>query len=55
MVAEIADVLEGYDRTPEVRAIVLCAEGKHFCAGADFGSRGADGVNAGHQAGAAPV
>src|SRR6202167_6798981 len=44
MVAEIADALEVYDRTPEVRAIVLCAEGKHFCAGADFGSRGPDGV-----------
>ena len=44
MVAEIADALEIYDRTPDVRAIVLCAEGKHFCAGADFGSRGADGV-----------
>ena len=44
MVAEIADALEIYDRTPEVRAIVLCAEGKHFCAGADFGSRGPDGV-----------
>jgi enoyl-CoA hydratase/carnithine racemase len=44
MVAEIADALEAFDRTPEVRAIVLAAEGKHFCAGADFGSRGADGV-----------
>jgi enoyl-CoA hydratase/carnithine racemase len=44
MVAEIADALEVYDRAPEVRAIVLCAEGKHFCAGADFGSRGPDGV-----------
>ncbi len=44
MVGEIADALEIYDRTPEVRAIVLCAEGKHFCAGADFGSRGPDGV-----------
>src|SRR5947209_16545872 len=44
MVAEIADALELSDRTPDVRAIVLCAEGKHFCAGADFGSRGADGV-----------
>jgi enoyl-CoA hydratase/carnithine racemase len=44
MVAEIADALDIYDRTPEVRAIVLCAEGKHFCAGADFGSRGPDGV-----------
>jgi enoyl-CoA hydratase/carnithine racemase len=45
MVAEIADALEIYDRTPDVRAIVLCSEGKHFCAGADFGSRGADGVS----------
>ncbi|MBS0641330.1 MAG: enoyl-CoA hydratase/isomerase family protein [Acetobacteraceae bacterium] len=44
MVGEIADALEIYDRTPEVRAIVLCAEGKHFCAGADFSSRGPDGV-----------
>ena len=44
MVAEIAAALEHYDRTPEVRAIVLCAEGKHFCAGADFASRGPDGV-----------
>ena len=55
MVAEIADVLEGFDRTPEVRAIVLCAEGKHFCAGADFGSRGAGRGEPGHQARAAPV
>lgn len=44
MVGEIADALAVYDTMPEVRAIVLCAEGKHFCAGADFGSRGADGV-----------
>jgi enoyl-CoA hydratase/carnithine racemase len=44
MVAEIADALEVYDRTSDIRAIVLCAEGKHFCAGADFGSRGPDGV-----------
>ncbi len=44
MVGEIADALDEYDRTPEIRAIVLCAEGKHFCAGADFGSRGPDGV-----------
>ncbi len=51
MVAEIADALEAYDRTPEVRAIVLCSEGKHFCAGADFGSRGPDGVGAGTKQG----
>ena len=51
MVGEIADVLEGYDRTPEIRAIVLCSEGKHFCAGADFGSRGPDGVARGTKRG----
>ena len=44
MVGEIADALTVYDHTPGVRAIVLCADGKHFCAGADFGSRGPDGV-----------
>ena len=44
MVGEIADALEVYDRNSDIRAIVLCAEGKHFCAGADFSSRGADGV-----------
>jgi enoyl-CoA hydratase/carnithine racemase len=51
MVAEIADALEIYDRTSDVRAIVLCAEGKHFCAGADFGSRGPDGVARGAKRG----
>jgi enoyl-CoA hydratase/carnithine racemase len=45
MVAEIADALEDFDRTTDVRAVVLCAEGKHFCAGADFASRGPDGVS----------
>ena len=44
MVGEIADALAVYDTTPAIRAIVLCSEGKHFCAGADFGSRGPDGV-----------
>jgi enoyl-CoA hydratase/carnithine racemase len=44
MVAEIADALDLYDRTPAVRTIVLCSQGKHFCAGADFGNRGLDGT-----------
>ena len=44
MVGEIADALHAYDSMSSVRAIVLCAEGKHFCAGADFGGRGPDGV-----------
>ena len=28
--------MRGLDRDPRCRAVVLCSEGKHFCAGADF-------------------
>lgn len=51
MVGEIADVLEEWDRSVEPRVIVLCAEGKHFCAGADFSRRGPDGVARGSKRG----
>ena len=37
LIRQIADAFEGYDKDPEVRALVLCAEGKSFCAGANFG------------------
>lgn len=33
---EIGTVFASLDKTPEVRAIVLKAEGPHFCAGIDF-------------------
>ena len=36
LIKGIADAYERLDRDIECRAIVLCAEGKHFCAGADF-------------------
>ncbi len=36
MVARAADALEAFDADDEVRAVVLCAQGKHFSAGADF-------------------
>ncbi len=39
-VGGIADALEDLDRDPNCRAAVLCAQGKHFCAGADFSGRG---------------
>jgi len=42
LIAEIADAFEGFDRDPACRSIVLAAQGKNFCAGADFGSRTAD-------------
>ena len=37
LIRQIADAFEGYDKDTKVRAIVLCAEGKSFCAGANFG------------------
>lgn len=35
----LADAFEAFDENDEVRAIVLCAAGKHFCAGNDFSRR----------------
>lgn len=36
LIRAIADAYAGLDDDLDCRAIVLCAEGKHFCAGADF-------------------
>ena len=45
LIASLADALEALDAEPECRAVLLCADGKHFCAGANFGDRerGTDG------------
>lgn len=40
VIGGIADALEDLDRDPRCRAAVLCAQGKHFCAGADFSGGG---------------
>ena len=54
LIGQIADAFEALDDLTACRALVLCAEGKSFCAGADFANRdssgGADGPNprAGH-------
>ncbi|MBM4266117.1 MAG: enoyl-CoA hydratase/isomerase family protein [Deltaproteobacteria bacterium] len=37
LIASLADAFEALDANPDCRAIVLCSEGKHFCAGANFG------------------
>ena len=42
MITAVAEAFEALDSDHECRAIVLCAEGKHFCAGADFSSSGTD-------------
>lgn len=39
LIHQIADAVEAFDADPEIRAVLLCAEGKAFCAGADFSSR----------------
>jgi enoyl-CoA hydratase/carnithine racemase len=36
LIRSLADAWEAIDEDPAGRAIVLCSEGKHFCAGADF-------------------
>jgi len=43
MIRRIADLYDALAEERAVRAIVLCADGKHFCAGADFGGNGAGG------------
>ena len=40
MIDGIADGLESLDDDPRCRAAVLCAQGKHFCAGADLSPGG---------------
>ena len=37
LIKQIADAFEGFDKDINIRAAVLCAEGKSFCAGANFG------------------
>lgn len=39
MIRRIADLYDALAARPEVRVIVLCADGKHFCAGADLSSK----------------
>jgi len=36
LIQQIANALDEIDANPELRATVLCAQGKAFCAGADF-------------------
>ncbi|MGA0035675.1 MAG: enoyl-CoA hydratase/isomerase family protein [Ilumatobacteraceae bacterium] len=36
LIGGVADALETLDANDRCRAVMLCAEGKHFCAGADF-------------------
>jgi enoyl-CoA hydratase/carnithine racemase len=37
LIQQLADTFEGLDENTDCRAILLCAQGKSFCAGANFG------------------
>jgi enoyl-CoA hydratase/carnithine racemase len=39
LIAEIGEAFERLDADPQIRTIVLAAEGRSFCAGADFAKR----------------
>ena len=42
LIGQIADAFEGLDAEDSCRVILLCAQGKHFCAGNDFSKPAAD-------------
>ena len=44
LIAEIGEAFERLDADPACRAIVLAAEGRSFCAGADFSKRADTGT-----------
>src|SRR3984893_11245166 len=41
LIHDLADAFEALDQTPECRALMICSEGKSFCAGANFANRDA--------------
>ena len=51
LIAAIADAFEMLDDDPACRAIVLAAEGKHFCAGAALGGRAEQAQHGGQPSG----
>src|SRR5258708_1533376 len=47
LIRDLATAFNALDEDAACRASVLCAEGKSFCAGANFANRAATGVEAG--------
>lgn len=44
LIGALATAFERFDADPDIRAVLLCAEGKNFCAGADFTNSARDTV-----------
>jgi enoyl-CoA hydratase/carnithine racemase len=51
LIHEIADAFDRFDADPAVRCILLCAEGKNFCAGANFAAPARQTVGGNQQGG----
>lgn len=47
LIEQIADAFDSLDENPDCRALVLAAQGKSFCAGANFGTGRDDGSGRG--------
>ena len=47
LIRDLANAFNTLDEDPACRVSVLCAEGKSFCAGANFANRNATGVEPG--------
>src|SRR2546428_10223745 len=45
LIRNLADAFNALDAEPTCRTLVLSAEGKSFCAGANFANRQASGLN----------
>ncbi|WP_066064716.1 enoyl-CoA hydratase/isomerase family protein [Frankia sp. EI5c] len=45
LIGGIVDAAAAFDDDPDCRAIVLCSQGRHFCAGADFSGAGDFGTD----------
>src|SRR5712675_2473855 len=55
LIRDLADAFEALDKEPECRALMLCSEGKSFCAGANFANRDASSGEAPARPGENPL
>ena len=55
LIRDLADACEALDQQPECRALMLCSEGKSFCAGANFANRDASSGETTARAGENPL
>lgn len=55
LIRDLANAFEALDKEPECRALMLCSEGKSFCAGANFSNRDASSGETAARAGENPL